>query len=499
MKYVLLVVLLCSATVLSSVPSAINYQGYLTSPTGQPLDTTVSMTFNFRGFMHVLLWTEEHNTVNVTDGYFNVTLGSEVSLSESIFTSGYVMLEVIVGSDEPMFPFITTATVPYSFRTGTVDGATGGNLIGSLSVGGLNTIPEDDCFAAGGGHIITGTQASIAGGSSNTVAASYGFIGAGVQNVNNSAGGVCTGGYENEITSFGSSQVIGGGYHNEINGNGSFNVICGGAENVVSGEGAVIGGGSNNHASGNFSTVCGGDSSSASSINSFVGGGIHNLASGGTSTVCGGSTNTASGSFAAVGGGITNTASGWAAVVPGGTACNASGGMSFAAGYRARATHDNSFVWADGQDNDYFSDGINSFNVRAFGGVKMYTSTGNGARLPSGATAWVAISDSTRKTDIQLVNTKTVLDRVCNLQISEWRYKDQLDPSIRHMGPMAQDLWNAFHLGEDSLGISTIDPDGIALAAIQELAKRNAELESRVKHLEAALLQLGLNNTTKSQ
>jgi hypothetical protein len=65
---------------------------------------------------------------------------------------------------------------------------------------------------------------------------------------------------------------------------------------------------------------------------------------------------------------------------------------------------------------------------------------------------------------------------------------------------MAQDFWKLFGLGEDSLGISTIDPDGIALAAIQELNKKveevqvlktqNAKLEDRVARLEILLQQL---------
>ena len=80
-----------------------------------------------------------------------------------------------------------------------------------------------------------------------------------------------------------------------------------------------------------------------------------------------------------------------------------------------------------------------------------------------------------------------------------------MSSNSRIVGPMAQDFWNAFHLGEDSLAISTIDPDGVALAAIQELAKQNeskdkkiADLETRVKQLEAAIMPFGnLNNSDK--
>jgi hypothetical protein len=37
------------------------------------------------------------------------------------------------------------------------------------------------------------------------------------------------------------------------------------------------------------------------------------------------------------------------------------------------------------------------------------------------------------------------------------------------MGPMAQDFYTAFGLGEDDRHITTVDADGVALAAIQAL------------------------------
>jgi len=49
-----------------------------------------------------------------------------------------------------------------------------------------------------------------------------------------------------------------------------------------------------------------------------------------------------------------------------------------------------------------------------------------------------------------------------------WNYKAQ-DPSIRHIGPMAQDFYGAFSYGEDNKYINTLDADGVALAAIQGL------------------------------
>jgi len=68
-----------------------------------------------------------------------------------------------------------------------------------------------------------------------------------------------------------------------------------------------------------------------------------------------------------------------------------------------------------------------------------------------------------------------VLARLMRVPVSTWSYTGQ-DASIRHMGPMAQDFYAAFGLGEDNKHISTVDADGVALAAIQGLAAQNQAL-----------------------
>ena len=48
------------------------------------------------------------------------------------------------------------------------------------------------------------------------------------------------------------------------------------------------------------------------------------------------------------------------------------------------------------------------------------------------------------------------------------------------MGPMAQDFSAAFGLGEDDKHISTVDADGVALAAIQGL---HQQLQTKIRQL----------------
>jgi hypothetical protein len=96
------------------------------------------------------------------------------------------------------------------------------------------------------------------------------------------------------------------------------------------------------------------------------------------------------------------------------------------------------------------------------------------------------------------VDGEEILRKVAELPIERWSYKTQ-DDSIQHIGPMAQDFHALFHVGEDDKTISTVDPGGVALAAIQELAKQNAELKDRVQHLEEIILQWGIQTNENTE
>ena len=91
-------------------------------------------------------------------------------------------------------------------------------------------------------------------------------------------------------------------------------------------------------------------------------------------------------------------------------------------------------------------------------------------------------SDRNAKKGFRPVNPTEVLDKVTRLPISEWQYKSK--EGIRHLGPMAQDVYAAFALGDDDRHIATVDADGIALAAIQGL---NHKLEERLRNQEQEL------------
>ena len=252
-----------------------------------------------------------------------------------------------------------------------------------------------------------------------------------------------------------------------------------------------------------------------------------------------------------IGGGVRNGISAADyAVIPGGSDNYVSGSYGFAAGRRAQALHTGSFVWADSTDADFASTGPDQFRVRASGGAQFWGNNhwdvthtegdfrigtdayrlkigvaldGGGAgdvwirahggtsrmfiKAPGGITmlsdeaethgvslaagggAWTTVSDRNAKENFAAVNAREVLEKVAALPVQTWNYKTQ-PKSIRHIGPMAQDFSAAFHCGETNTGITTIDADGVALAAIQGLNQKLEEKELRVKALEEKVAEL---------
>ena len=191
-----------------------------------------------------------------------------------------------------------------------------------------------------------------------------------------------------------------------------------------------------------------------------------------------------------MGGGSQNTAVGEYSTVPGGLGNKTNGKYSFAAGANAIAGGDGSFVWSDGSGLNFDpSNGLggwccnraNTFSVRATGGVWFVTAidgtTGtptSGVEVVSGSGSWSTYSDRNGKANIVAIDGRDVLDRLVRLPISTWNYKTQ-DASVRHIGPMAQDFHAAFGVGENDTTISTVDGQGVALAAIKGLDQQERD------------------------
>ncbi len=411
----------------------------------------------------------------------------------------------------------------------------------SSIVGGIrNFISYEESHSSfiGGGSqdTIFGINSVIGGGSDNLIDGDYSFIGGGDDNSANNNYAAVVGGYRNSSSNF--AAFIGGGVNNLADGNysvvagggidsvfGIYGCILGGYANragnepidtfavVVGGFGnsadstyAFVGNGYNNKASGKFATIGGGRSHLATGKRSAILGGYDNGAGGENAGVGAGQHNYAGGNHSFVGGGDNDTASGHFSCIPGGTFNKASGNVSFAAGNRAHALHNGSVVISANQDyqpagTDEIISGcaeqivlraddnfyLTNANSTAPCTAGRFLNTSTGGYLSSSGD-WTNNSDKNRKENFEAINGQTILELLDKLEITRWNYKD--DDDVKHIGPMAQDFYALFGLGNDDVSISSIDPGGIALAAIQELHKKTKQLENQQQEIDELRAQL---------
>ncbi|HEX5217963.1 MAG TPA: tail fiber domain-containing protein [Verrucomicrobiae bacterium] len=367
--------------------------------------------------------------------------------------------------------------------------------------------------------------ATIGGGKFNTIHADEATVGGGLFNSASGHSATVGGGFNNQ--SQGPSDTVSGGINNSASG--GIAGVSGGQQNKASGFGAVVGGGEDNMGSGSHSVVSGGRGNSSTEFAANVAGGAQNVSSGVFANVGGGQGNHSGGQWGAIGGGFANTNSGFGATIAGGIG-NVNGGsrstvgggdnnavgnvswatipggwsnrvtasLGFAAGRRAQASHVGAFVWGDSTDATIASTNADSVTMRASGGYRLFTDSTaiTGAFLASGSGSWTSMSDRNSKENFDAIDATAVLEKVVALPVQTWNYKSQ-DANIRHIGPTAQDFKSAFGVGENDTGISNVDADGVALAAIQGLNQKleaaraeNAKLTTRLEQLEALVRRL---------
>jgi hypothetical protein len=243
----------------------------------------------------------------------------------------------------------------------------------------------------------------------------------------------------------------------------------------------------------------------------------------------GGANTTASGVYSMAMGNSSVASGQWAIALGGGN--QASGSAAFAAGLNAKATGNNSvaighYVEATGQNAvamgrtsianaDYavtighrahanakvgalvladasstdplYAQANNQFVVRAAGGVRLFTNATQtaGVTLTSGGSSWNVVSDSTRKEGFADVDGEAVLAALRDVPVTTWRYRDEDDRAVRHIGPMAQDWHRAFGLNGDERTINMSDFDGVNLAAVRALEARTAQLRAKAAEVDA--------------
>lgn len=366
--------------VFSEVPQLIDYQGSLKASNGQPMNTSVPMTFTIYDALNggTVIWSEIHPPITVEKGLFHVLLGSVNTLPGTVFSDTNRYLGITIDTEE-LSPRSRLVSVPFSYTSlnsdtskysfiakysdstesitdGAVDlsdigqnGATIGQVMkwnGSAwvttvdetgsSTGwvddgnvvrletiddsvGIGTIAPSEKLHVEGNLLLTG-KATIGSGNTNT--GEYSFV-AGYDNIASGDSSTICGGTRNEAS--GITSIVCGGVDNTASGD--FSVVSGGRWNSATGLRAVVSGGQSNHALENYATVGGGWQNSAARNSSTVAGGYWNSALGSYASVGGGSVNHATSSHAHIGGGSANTCSTLSAICGGSTNTVASYGF----------------------------------------------------------------------------------------------------------------------------------------------------------------------------
>lgn len=505
-----------TAVISGGVVTAINPGSAGTGYTSAP---TVTVAAPPPTFSYTTYWSndgtssagsEPETAVNVAvaDGLFTVVLGDTnlanmTSIPVAVFTEQSALQLQIWFSDGTkgfavLSPLQNLTPAPYAIQ------ALNANSANELAgVVGNNTIAPGVFATVGGGegNYSTGYGATVGGGADNDSIGGVSTVAGGQDNNSLGYGSTVGGGYFNSSTNI--YATVAGGYENLAYGNSA--AVAGGNANIASGDYSAVGGGNANTASASYSTVGGGADNTASAYADTVGGGVYNTASstdgsatvgGGygntanadSSTVGGGYNNTASGAYATVSGGASGTASGQYSTVSGGNANLAQGNFSWAGGNSGHALYQGDFIWADDNGGTLATTAFNQFMVRAGGGFVFYTGTGGGgAQLAAGATAWSVLSDRNAKKDIQPANCRAVLDKLVQVPIDQWHYKWENESGTPNLGPMAQDFKHAFFPGRDDKSITTLEFDGVELAAIQGLNQKvedkNATLQAQANEI----------------
>ena len=387
-------------------------------------------------------------------------------------------------------------------------------------------------IVGGNGNSASGGASLVGGGQENSSSGLFGVIGGGFLNVASGRGSVVSGGESNIASGVRSS--VGGGQHNSASGSGSS--IGGGFSNCAGGEGSWAGGRAAKVRPGSASGAAGsgcsgvplasdvlGDAGSfvwADSLGSpFVSSGRDQFlvrAAGGmainTNTPAAGAALTVAGDVSA-GANLTVmgdvlaqadlTVSGQlvtGAVNTGSLAVAPPGALSFGSTTRQMLNLWGSLYALGVQDSVHYVRSFDSFawfqggshEDAAFapgaGGALLMTLTpGASAAMPTGtarAQSFVSVSDREAKMGFAAIDPVEVLEDVLALPMARWSYRNR--PEVRHLGPVAQDFFAAFGLGEGERTISSVDADGVALAAIQGLnAKLEAERDQLAQRLEA--------------
>ncbi len=163
---------------------------------------------------------------------------------------------------------------------------------------------------------------------------------------------------------------------------------------------------------------------------------------------------------------------------------------------------DTSSTWKFTNNSNVFEisqigSGVPEFTVSNTGEMEIQSSVGAGAtNLSMDSNGNMTIrgalsqnSDVNTKENITPIDTKIIFDKLMSLPVTIWNYEFDEDNN-KHLGPMAQDFFHTFNLGNREDKISMIDTAGVTIAALQELGSRVVEKDKDIKKLKASNKEL---------
>lgn len=213
--------------------------------------------------------------------------------------------------------------------------------------------------------------------------------------------------------------------------------------------------------------------------------------------------------------GASNVCSGFACTAIGYTV-RAGGQGSVALGYRTTANNDyavalgyrasnngrtGTMVMGDESTTDSVrNQADNEFRIRYNGGIRLRVSTaangntpgagGNvGCDLTVAVPTWTCASSRTLKENYAPVNGEDVLIRLRSVPVTTWNMIGD-DEEVKHLGPVAEDFYQAFALGLGPTAIGMGDIDGVNLAAAKALEARTVDLQAQLNARTAQALAL---------
>jgi hypothetical protein len=141
-----------------------------------------------------------------------------------------------------------------------------------------------------------------------------------------------------------------------------------------------------------------------------------------------------------------------------------------------------------------YNTGILGYGVRGYGAIGVMGQgttydfwSGGGEYAKNGV--WTNGSDRNIKENFIDVDNQSILAKICELPMTQWNYKSDVNKA-KHIGPIAQDFYAIFGLGDDEKHVSTIDPAGVALAGIKALNEKIQDQQKQIDELMAELKQI---------